>query len=283
MSEGQPPQQPWGHGDPWAGAQHSPGGPTQQHPQGTYGPAGPVQPPYGGYPPGGPPPPPHPPQRPKSKLPLVLGLGAGAFALLLVVVGAGTTWFVLRGDSDSPNSPPMTGVVESREGGSVRFTAAQQGLPTVEIYLDFQCPHCRHLHEQTGPTVHQLIQQGKAQVVFRPIGALGPSSAQTAAASLCAADASEFLPYAGALFANQAELGNPSSQQLVELGKDAGISSDSFAECVRSGRHEGTVRQATQRALASGVRGIPTVLVNGTEVGNVISPEELRRAVRQAG
>jgi protein-disulfide isomerase len=162
---------------------------------------------------------------------------------------------------------------------------------TITEYGDYQCPVCARLHEAWGPTLDQLIQEGKVKFEFVGLAYLdqgGTESLRSAGAATCAADADAFLPYHDALYENQSSTENSgflTNQRLVGFGRDAGITDTTFTRCVDAGRYDGWVRKNTDAASSAGVRGTPTVLIDGKVVNNAdaADPTRLTALVDQAG
>jgi len=161
---------------------------------------------------------------------------------------------------------------------------------TITEYGDFQCPVCRQLHTLWGPTLEQLVQQGKVRFEFVGLAYLDQNtteSERSAAAAVCAADAGKYLEYHDVLYDQQSPQENSgflTNERLTTFGTDAGITDPAFARCVGSGRYDGWVRKNTDAASQRGVSGTPTVFVNGQAVSNstVADPAKLTQLVDQA-
>jgi protein-disulfide isomerase len=77
----------------------------------------------------------------------------------------------------------------------------------IEMYSDFQCPHCKHLHETFLPGfIKAYVDTGKAYFVSRefPLQGFGPRSREAAAYATAAARIGKFQQVAHTLFQNQA-------------------------------------------------------------------------------
>ena len=72
---------------------------------------------------------------------------------------------------------------------------------------------------------------------------------------------------------------------MVAFGRDAGITDNTFTRCIDSGRYDGWVRKNTDAASSGGVRGTPTVLIDGKVIDNAdaADPGRLTVLVAQAG
>jgi protein-disulfide isomerase len=190
----------------------------------------------------------------------VLGLAAA------VGVGVYNTQHQSSGPVPVPTGGDATGVFVGKPAARV----------TVDLYVDFLCPHCREFEGATGPALDRFVAASTARIHYHPVAFLDGASAGTrystrsSAASACASDAGIFPPYARLLFANQPPEGSPglTDDQLVALGKQAGATSAGFAGCVRSHRYEPWTAAVTEAASKANVTGTPTVLVAGAPVQN---------------
>src|SRR5262245_12161462 len=174
------------------------------------------------------------------------------------------------------------GVVASQRAGEVHTPANSvdgtglvvgSGPDTVEVYLDFMCPHCKAFEDEAGATLTQMAKDGKIKLVYRPIAILdGASTTQystrSAGSAGCAADFDQTAAFVPALFARQPQEGSAglSDDTLIEIGGSVGIVDPSFASCVRDGRYKSWATHNTDEAGKRGVTGTPTVYVNGKRV-----------------
>ena len=78
-----------------------------------------------------------------------------------------------------------------------------------ELYSDFMCPACKHLHETVLPTIIQeYVKTGKACLVFREFPLVAhPYSRPAAALAVAAARVGKYQAVSDALFAAQREWG----------------------------------------------------------------------------
>jgi protein-disulfide isomerase len=142
------------------------------------------------------------------------------------------------------------------------------GPVPIDAYIDFQCPFCRMFEERSGATLARLVSEDLVALTYHPLGFLDQLSttrysSRASSASGCASDAGAFAPFKDALFANQPPEGGAglSDEQLVEIGRAVGIGEESFARCVTGHAYLEWTAYVTERALARGVSGTPTVLV----------------------
>ena len=147
------------------------------------------------------------------------------------------------------------------------------GPVIVDAFIDFLCPFCRRFELSAGSALGDLLARGAISLVYHPMNFLDEASTtgystRAAAASGCAADQGRFLEYAHELFAGQPPEGGPglSDAELADLGRAAGLSAAAFDACLSQRPYLDWPPYVTARAVALGVSGTPTVLVDGVMV-----------------
>ena len=141
--------------------------------------------------------------------------------------------------------------------------------PTIDIWVDYQCPACRTFEVLNGGYLNEIIAQKKAKVVFHPLTFIGAESIIAANAAACAADENKFVDMNLALFQNQASSENSGKWQgdaMLALGDSIGIKSDSFKECVREGNYVKWTRNVTDASASKNVNSTPTIRINGKDL-----------------
>jgi protein-disulfide isomerase len=157
------------------------------------------------------------------------------------------------------------------------------GTPTLAIWEDFQCPACAQFEAQIGPSIRALADDGKVTLVYRPTtfiekrftGTNPNSSTRAVSAYGCAIDAGKGKDYSGIVFANQpgSEGDGWSQQQLVDFGKDAGISDadfPTFETCVNDLTYTQWATNSYNVFIDTAVPGTPAGFLNGTEVPSAV-------------
>jgi protein-disulfide isomerase len=135
-----------------------------------------------------------------------------------------------------------------------------------------------------GRTLDYLLETGKISYITHPMNFLDEMSttaysSRAAAAAAAASDAGRYYPYARALFEYQPPEGGPglSDGQLVEIGQAVGIDDQEFAETIRRGTYLPWPAFVTERAMARGIAGTPSVFAGGIPVAP--RPGQIRAAV----
>jgi protein-disulfide isomerase len=141
--------------------------------------------------------------------------------------------------------------------------------PTIDVWVDYQCPACRTFEVLNGGYLNEIIAQKKAKVVFHPLTFIGAESIIAANAAACAADENKFVDMNLALFQNQGASENSGRWQgdaMLAIGESIGIKSDSFKECVREGNYVKWTRNVTDASASKNVNSTPTIRINGKDL-----------------
>ncbi len=189
----------------------------------------------------------------------------GVVTVLLLVVTTGFLVTRARDASDDVAAAPAG-------SGSYGVAIGEPTAPhSVVIYEDFLCPYCGQLEQATRDDLARLAEDGAVHVEYRPyelLGHIGDYSARSAA--VFAVVLEESGPAAAKrfhdlLFEHQpSESGPfPSDEHLVALAVQAGADEDRVRDGLRAGTGDAWVDQATRAAETAGVRGTPTVLLDG--------------------
>lgn len=200
---------------------------------------------------------------------VIVSVAAAAVLLVAGLVG----WGVYA--SQHKNSYTAPSAASSQADGLV----IGSGPVTVDIYLDFMCPHCKEYEDQASETLNQLVADNKIRLVYHPVAFLDQASNGTqystraSASSACAADQGKLAAYVAALYAHQPAEGSSGlpDDQLISLANGAGIADPSFGQCVKDGKYLGWVTHVTDSATERGVTGTPTVFVAGKQVTSSVA------------
>jgi protein-disulfide isomerase len=168
------------------------------------------------------------------------------------------------------------------------------GAPTVDVFEDFQCPACAQFESILGPTLQDLGATGKAKVVYHVKNFLddnlgNDSSTRAGNAAFCAADAGKFQEFHNQVFANQpAQEGDGFTDATLKgFAQAVGISGaalTTWQQCLDAGKYVDYVNSVEKQSFADGVRGTPTIRINGSDVElqSIGTPELLTQAIQNA-
>jgi len=156
----------------------------------------------------------------------------------------------------------------------------------LDVFEDFQCVHCKDYTEGVEPQViAQLVDTGRVYYVFHQHPFLDtpsdPVSHRAAMASECAAEQNEFWNYKSILFANYTGLdGQFSDARLEAFAKFIKLNLDQFKTCMAESRYQAKLDEGLNLGVTMGVKGTPSVFVNGVSVLPGI--DEILQAVQKA-
>ncbi|MGH8773639.1 MAG: DsbA family protein [Jiangellaceae bacterium] len=202
-------------------------------------------------------------------------------AVLAAVVAVGVAVLASRPSTGGSAALPQ-GITEP-DGGVV--IGDETAAVTVEVWIDFQCPHCRDFEESAASTLDAIVADGSAKLVYHPLSFLGEESVRAANALGCAVDEGRQAAYLRTLFENQPPVrsGGFTNDDLVSLGESAGLDGSDFGACVNDGTYDGWVSNVAASGSDAGVTATPTVLVGGqTLSSDQLTPDGLRAAVEAA-
>ncbi len=130
---------------------------------------------------------------------------------------------------------------------------------TIAVFDDFECPYCA----KAVPLFKQVMQQysGKVKMVFKNFPLSFHKNARPAAIAALAADRQDkFWQFHDLLFANHSQLTAAKIQQLAE---QAGLNMEQFNRDRADQELQRMINNDLQEGKKVGVRGTPTVFING--------------------
>ncbi|MDH4320314.1 MAG: thioredoxin domain-containing protein [Desulfobulbaceae bacterium] len=151
-----------------------------------------------------------------------------------------------------------------------------QAPVTIVIFSDFQCPYCA----KVGALLEYALEHNPetVRVVFKQFPLSFHKYAQAAAiASLAANNQGKFWAFHDLLFQHGKEL---SDQKIEALAKEAGLNMKRFRTDIKNELLSDRVAQDIQEGQRNGVRGTPTIFVNGRSL-NERSPQGLQTLIDQ--
>jgi len=139
---------------------------------------------------------------------------------------------------------------------------------TIIEFGDYQCSNCKKWYLDSKPKiVSNLIDTGKANLIFVDIAFLGRDSLPAASATYCAEEQGQYWDYHGLLYSNQMGIddGWVNSERLKAFAFDLGLDMDLFVSCLDSGKYDKRVRFNTSEASKNGVSSTPTFIIVGSD------------------
>lgn len=227
----------------------------------------------------------------KKTTPIIAGL-------IVLVVLAGIAWAVMSGMGGSQDEGPEYAVPPTAAGptGGIVLNQGEvaEGVPTLDIYEDPQCPACAVVHGMLGPTASELAESGRAKVVvhvktFMDSNLRNDSSKRSANGMMCAADAGKFAEYHDTVFSNQSQEGQGwTDEQLQQFAQTAGITGDdltAWQACQSEKTYDKYLDAVEDSSARDGVTGTPLYRVNGEDfqIQQQTTGADLEKAIVDAG
>lgn len=148
------------------------------------------------------------------------------------------------------------------------------GVPNIEIYLDYDCPHCKGFEDLSSQYIHSILNEGKATVEYKPIVVIGSNlsiSGGNAAACVAEYAPHRFMDLHTKLFELNGQQ-NASISKTVKSLNIEGAAGEQVQECVSSKVFSKWLDKASEESIsktgADGkpvVEGTPTILIDGVK------------------
>jgi protein-disulfide isomerase/uncharacterized membrane protein len=158
------------------------------------------------------------------------------------------------------------------------FMGAADAKLTVVEFSDFLCPYCAKASKYLK--LSESANHDKARFVFRhyPLDSscnrrlssnVHPGACLLAESAACAAEQDRFWQYHDIAFETKGKI---SRTKVLDIAADIGLDLNSFNSCLDSGRGLKVVKEDIEAGIKAGIRGTPTLFVNGRRLGGVPKP-----------
>lgn len=232
-------------------------------------------------------------RRKRNRTRLIAGIGGVVIvgllaAIIVVVVNAATK----GGTPKAATSGPVVTPANVTPTGAIPIGQASAPV-TVEIYLDYICPACGRFEQANSAEIDRLVKAGTVKLELRPIAFLDKQSqgtrystrAANAMATVVDRAPGSVWAFNAALYQQQPAEGSRglTDDQIAELARKAGVPGD-VVSAFAARTFEHWVATSTDAAFAAGLKGTPTIKINGKEfTGDPYSAGPLTRAIEAAG
>jgi protein-disulfide isomerase len=224
-------------------------------------------------------------RRTLTQLAIVGGVAVVVVAIIATAVVLGT-----RG-KNSPaavGGPVATGTT-TVDGSSVPFAIGGSGGTAngvrvgadtakvqMDLWVDYSCPHCQEFEATNNDTLTSLVASGKLAVTYHNIEIVTDYGTQAGSASACLAvhDPNAWPGFNAALYTNHsAETDSWTSTDFTRFaGANGG--GDATQKCIADGTYKGWITANTAASAKAGVKGTPTMFINGKQT-DTLSGQEL--------
>jgi protein-disulfide isomerase len=206
----------------------------------------------------------------------------GGSILLAGLIIAGSIMYVMgRGgiQKGSQLAAQPTKATSGLDVGQAPVLGDANAPHTIIEFGDFQCTFCTKLYTDVDAQIRaDFIQTGKAKMVFKTLTFIGPESVATGLASECAKAQGKFWDFHDAIYkAEQAEetagkqsenSGNLTKDFFVKTAQSLGMDTAKFTTCYDNKDGQAALDQYANDMQVAGVRGTPTVFIDGVELQN---------------
>lgn len=163
----------------------------------------------------------------------------------------------------------------------------KDATPVIDVWEDPQCPACKAFETVTGEYLTSLAREGRAKVVFHTLSFIGPESVTAANAGGCAADEGKYLEFHKAIYDKQPKenSGEWTSDAMIALGAQVGITSENFKTCVKDQKYKSWTQTVARDGASKNVNQTPTLLFNNQPVDRnaYYSPQSLEAILKNLG
>lgn len=133
------------------------------------------------------------------------------------------------------------------------------GTITLVLFSDFQCPYCSKFREPLKGLLAKYPKEARLYFKHFPLQ-MHDNAHKAAEAGVAAQLAGKFWAMHDLMFDHARDL---EEKNLVEYGQQAGLDSAQLAEELKSEKHKARVDKDVEEGRKVGVRGTPTLFVNG--------------------
>ena len=181
---------------------------------------------------------------------------AAVFAVLAMAAVVGIVLGTRSEGRPADRSATPAGITSA---GGIVVGSASAPIKVI-AYEDPQCPVCARFEQGNGAVLATAVEAGQVSVEYRMRSFLGPESVRAVNALAAAQQAGRFDALRRSLYQHQPKerTGGYTTQTLLDLGRDVGLTSSSYTEAVRGMQYETWVRQVDDQ---------------GSKDGNVQTPE----------
>ena len=158
------------------------------------------------------------------------------------------------------------------------YMGAVNARLTVVEFSDFLCPYCAKAAKYLK--LSESANHDTARFVFRhyPLDStcnrklssnVHPGACLLAEGAACAAEQDRFWQYHDIAFETKGKIART---DVLDIAADIGLELNAFNSCLDSGRGLKVVKEDIEAGIRAGIRGTPTVFVNGRRLGGVPKP-----------
>lgn len=175
---------------------------------------------------------------------------------------------------------------QSRDVQPGDMSLGRSDAPVIVVeYASVTCPHCAAWHNDVLPEFkRRFIDTGRVRFVFRELPTPPANLAMAGFLVARCAGPDHYFAVVDDLMSEQREILAAPLERLTAIAARHGLDQQEFQACLSDDAAVAAMNARVDAALARGINGTPTFVVNGRqlELGHN-SIAELEAAIRQAG
>ena len=182
--------------------------------------------------------------------------------MILAAIAIAAIYFATQGPkATSPSSTPLLSVSPQNP-----VLGSKTAPYAIFEFGDFQCPSCDYWFKNQEPIVVQnLVDSGKAKLVWRDFIIYDSDSRLAANAAYAAGEQGKFWEFHDLLYANQgrANSGWVTQQLMTSFAQRLGLNITEFTQSMSSDKYNSLIDSNFQAGQQLGIQGTPTFFVVG--------------------
>ncbi len=209
-----------------------------------------------------------------------------AIVLVVIVVLGGVGWHFIAPSLASTTSDSNLSVFSSSSNiyapadassssfdltasllsGSPTTLGLSNASVTIVEFGDYQCPTCGEwYHSQEPLLIQNLVNAGKARLVWRDFDYYGPDSVSASEAAYAAGEQGKFWQFHDLLFQSQQTPNNgwASRQNMETLAQQLALNMTQFDQSFNSGKYDSLINSNHDLGVQAGVSETPTFFLIG--------------------
>ena len=205
----------------------------------------------------------------KHKSRMIVGLAIFAAIILL----GGVAWHFVTPAPSASTSAVVTlpasssfDLAYSLLSGSPPTLGSPNASVTIVEFGDYQCPTCgAWYHSQEALLIQNLVDSGKAKLVWRDFDYFGPDSVSASEAAYAAGEQGKFWQLHDLLFQSQQTPNNgwASRQNMETFAQQLRLNMTQFNQSFNSGKYNSLINANHSLGVQAGVTETPTFFLIG--------------------
>ena len=169
-------------------------------------------------------------------------------------------------DTSMSEASSSSDLASSLLAGSPPTLGSPNASVTIVEFGDYQCPTCDAWYKsQEAVLIQNLVDTGKAKLVWRDFDFYGPDSVSASEAAYAAGEQGKFWQFHDLLFQSQAtpNSGWASRQNMETFAQQLGLNMTEFNQFFNSGKYDPLINSNHALGVQAGVSETPTFFLIG--------------------